>query len=212
VLGFKEIRYQTPEILQFLGAVFPCARFVFTYRENPQVRVRAKAFKNTAQKPDIHHEWAQGAELFKTVHANFPNTTALLPVEQMSTDSYNQVLHELLGVRGCSFREVVHENSKGGYSKPNQGSAGKASLEGDCDLSLVNFDIDEPSVLKQQEQAWRNIRVEYNPAREGSKPFVYLPHAPKAPQFPPKFAQYFFSSTNPSRATKQRRHTTKAVK
>jgi hypothetical protein len=200
VIGFKEIRYQTPEVLQFLGTVFPCARFIFTYRENSRAPVRSAVFRHSPNHPDMQGEWAQGAALFKTVHARFPNTTALLPVEELTTEKYNQVLHELLAVRGCSFKDVAHANSGGDFSKVDDTvldgpDAASSPLEGECDLRRVDFSISDAAVFRQHAQAWWDIRSEYDPA-QGGQPFIRHPNAPEAPVLPPRFASLFFSPDN----------------
>lgn len=135
VLGFKEIRYIKPDSLAFLGAVFPCARYVLTYRENPDAPVRNPDF-NAAH---THQEWSAAAELAERFHERFPNTSALLPVEHMEVGRYNAALHGLLGVQGCSFSAVIHDNAAGGYSQHTAPPASAGHLTGDCDLSGLDF-------------------------------------------------------------------------
>ena len=136
VLGFKEIRYTSPEMLQFLFDMFPCARFVFTYRENTEVHVNAQEWDEKT----LQHEWKQRQQAVLAVHEAFGNTTGLLGVENMSVDDFNRILNGMLGVKGCRFGHILHENKDGDYSFL-KGRSDTSLIEGECDLSAVDFRI-----------------------------------------------------------------------
>mmetsp|Transcript_26623 Transcript_26623/g.68380 ORF Transcript_26623/g.68380 Transcript_26623/m.68380 type:complete len:306 (+) Transcript_26623:207-1124(+) len=155
VLGFKEIRYSSPEMLHFLSALFPCARFVLNYRRKVNAPIRAGEFVHTAEHPDTHAEWSRGKELFRSFHESFPDTTAELALEDMSADTYNDVLHRLLGVRGCTYTGVVHDNRKGGYSAH---LANKVPLEGECDASAASFRLSDEEKARNS-RAWERLKA-----------------------------------------------------
>lgn len=155
MLGFKEIRYATFDMVHFLSGLFPCARFVLNFRRQVDAEIKAGAFRNTANHPDTHGEWASGLELFQTLHAHFPNTTMELPLEDMTADTYNAILHRLLGVRGCTYTGVVHDNRKGGYSAH---LANKVPLEGECDASAASFRLSDEEKARNS-RAWERLKA-----------------------------------------------------
>jgi len=144
VLGFKEIRYTDVWMLPFLGTVFPCARFVFTLRERPLTN------KTLEAAPWVQYEpYEQKAEFVKAVHSIFSNTTALLPVESLTVDTYNNILQGMLGVRGCRFSSIIHDNANGRYKADNTTDV----IEGTCNLSQVDFRLDEHT-LRRHAALW----------------------------------------------------------
>lgn len=156
VLGFKEIRYDTPETLHFLASVFPCARYVLNYRQDVNAEINAVEFQGTAEHPDLRGEWARGVQLFRTFHKHFPNTTAMLPVEDMTVERYNAILHGLIGVKGCTYKAVQHANPSGGYSTVDDMADETAVFEGKCDLSRLNFRLDKHQ-LAHQRLTWLSL-------------------------------------------------------
>jgi hypothetical protein len=142
VLGFKEIRYRELPILRFIAEVFPCARYVFTYRENTDVEITADGFTQT-----LASQWADSGRLFHEIKREFGSTVEMIPVERMSVAAFNRVLHDLLGVRGCSFDHVVHDNANGGYREDESSERDKL-IQGECDLSAVNFRLDSEELGK----------------------------------------------------------------
>ena len=113
------------------------------------VKIRAHEFADHA----MHEDWAHGLELFRTFHEAFPNTTSELPLEEMTVDTFNSIL-DRLGVQGCRYATVLHENSNGGYTA--DGKNGASPLEGDCDLSGVNFRMSEAE-QEEQLEAWESL-------------------------------------------------------
>ncbi|KAA8499863.1 hypothetical protein FVE85_7448 [Porphyridium purpureum] len=139
ILGFKEIRYATrsPDMLLFLLDMFPCARFIFSVRNNADViNLAEKEFGKHARK-----RWVYGRELVNLTHAAFPERTMIFPVEELTLDLYNRALNSLLKVTGCHFRAIDARNLRGQYSHeaPKQNQRKSRLLEGECDLSLVDF-------------------------------------------------------------------------
>ena len=148
VFGFKEIRYTSPEMLKFLFNMFPCARFVFTYRENTEAPVKAHEFN--MQK--LHKEWERRQNAVLSVHEAFGNTTGLLGVETLSVDDYNRILNGMLGVKGCRFGHILHENADGGYEHDTSSDTGL--IEGECDLSAVDFRLSPQQIEANKGRMW----------------------------------------------------------
>ena len=151
VLGFKEIRYTSPEMLKFLFNMFPCARFVFTYREDTEVHVKAHEFNEK----NLQHEWRQRQQAVLAVHEAFGNTTGLLGVENLSVDDFNLILNGILGVKGCRFGHILHENKDGDYSYLKGRGDDTSLIEGECDLSAVDFRISAQQIEANKGKMWR---------------------------------------------------------
>jgi hypothetical protein len=149
VIGFKEIRYTNHEMLRFIGMVFPCARYVFTYRKNEQVPVHAKSFQGNLMKGDLHSIWHQTRSVVEIFHERFNTTSRMLAVEDSSVENYNEALSGLLGVKGCKYDSILHENNDGGYTR----GPPKSTLLGTCDTSAVNFTL-TPAHIHHNEETW----------------------------------------------------------
>ena len=149
VIGFKEIRYTSPDMLKFLHKMFPCARFVFPYRENTEAKVKALEFNQQA----LRQQWEQKRKVVLSTHQAFPNTTGLLGVENLSVHDYNRILNGLLGVKGCRFSHILHENADGGYTQHAQADSGL--IEGTCDMSGVNFRLGPQQIEANKGRMWR---------------------------------------------------------
>ena len=149
VFGFKEIRYTSPEMLKFLFNIFPCARFVFTYREDTEVHVKAHEFNEKK----LQQVWDQRRRAVLPTHNAFSNTTGLLGVESLSVDDYNLILNGVLGVKGCRFGHILHENADGGYK--HDASSDINLIEGVCDLSAVDFRLSLQQIEANKGRMWR---------------------------------------------------------
>ena len=150
VFGFKEIHYTSPEMLRFLFNIFPCARFVFTYRENTEAPVKAHEFN----KQKLHQKWETRQNAVLSVHEAFGNTTGLLGVETLSVDDYDGILNGMLGVKGCRFGHILHENADGGYSYKHDASSDIGLIEGECDLSAVDFRLSPQQIEANKGRMW----------------------------------------------------------
>ncbi|KAA8493407.1 hypothetical protein FVE85_8852 [Porphyridium purpureum] len=157
VLGFKEIRYVSWQMLEFLASVFPCARMIFTVREVTDAHVRVRGWSQT----QLHEDWARELRLAQAVHERFPNTTSILALEHLSVQLYNDILHNMIGVRNCSFNNIRGANLHGSYTKETpQDEDGRdlqieqdrqTYLDGECDLSHVNFRLNETEQVERAE-------------------------------------------------------------
>eukprot|EP00873_Tetraselmis_striata_P029551 jgi/Tetstr1/449815/TSEL_036879.t1 len=156
VVGFKEIRYTTMHQMAFIASVFPCARFVFTYRNQTDVKVTSQGFNKKA----LPLKWSSVGNLYSHLTETFPHQMAMLPVEDLTPARYNTILHGLLGVRGCSFTDIVHENAGGGYSYTGDGPAEDNLFDGECDLSGVNFAL-RPETLEHNAVRWAALVEEH---------------------------------------------------
>mmetsp|Transcript_7406 Transcript_7406/g.20922 ORF Transcript_7406/g.20922 Transcript_7406/m.20922 type:complete len:323 (-) Transcript_7406:108-1076(-) len=147
VLGFKEIRYTTVRMLRFLSEVFPCARMVFPLRLNPDAEVHAQEFR----RPSVpaNKIWQEASVVVNEVHERLPDIASLMPVETLSLSHFNHVLHAKLGVRGCSFARIIHDNANGGYAADH--GTGPV-MSGECDFSHLDFRLTESQIQKNREQ------------------------------------------------------------
>eukprot|EP00873_Tetraselmis_striata_P041200 jgi/Tetstr1/461464/TSEL_006572.t1 len=153
VLGFKEIRYTNMPSLHFIAAAFPCARFVFPHRARPLAEQHwAEGFG-----PDYAEEWVRAGRIVSRVHETFSNTTALLAVEGLTHEEYNAILADTLGVAGCRFNAVLHDNADHGYTMAREGH--HKVLTGRCDLSRVDFHL-RPEVLTANQRSWDALLAE----------------------------------------------------
>eukprot|EP00873_Tetraselmis_striata_P046047 jgi/Tetstr1/466311/TSEL_010843.t1 len=156
VVGFKEIRYTTLRKMAFIASVFPCARFVFTYRNQTDTQVHSQGFS----KSQLPRQWSSVGHLYAHLAETFPHQMAMLPVEDLTPGRYNDILHGLLGVRGCAFTAIAHVNAAGGYSKLGQQPGGDALLEGECDLAGVDFAL-RPEVQEHNARRWAALLREH---------------------------------------------------
>ena len=161
VIGFKEIRYANPEMLRFLGKVFPCARYVFTYRQDEHAPIHAASFQERAGKQGLHSIWQRTRSAAEVMQSHFNQTSRMLAVEDSSADKYNDALMGLLGVKGCTFESILHENSDGGYSRGAMTTP--STLKGVCDTSAVDFSL-APSQIRRNEE----IREQMFPSRHSN--------------------------------------------
>mmetsp|Transcript_24989 Transcript_24989/g.64860 ORF Transcript_24989/g.64860 Transcript_24989/m.64860 type:complete len:372 (+) Transcript_24989:175-1290(+) len=153
VVGFKEIRYTNMPSLHFIAAAFPCARFVFPHRARPLAEQHwAEGFG-----PDYAEEWVRAGRIVSRVHETFSNTTALLAVEGLTHEEYNAILADTLGVAGCRFNAVLHDNADHGYTMAREGH--HKVLTGRCDLSRVDFHL-RPEVLTANQRSWDALLAE----------------------------------------------------
>lgn len=155
ILGFKEVKYMNNlSMLEFLHRVFPCARMVFTVRDDENATLKARGFDAQT----IHQDWARSRELAFLFHATFPNRSAILAVESLTLQKYNDILYHILGVRNCSYVKIVSHNLGGTYTGST--SANVRPLEGTCDLSNVDFRLTEEQ-LKAQKQSWEELKQKW---------------------------------------------------
>jgi hypothetical protein len=154
VLGFKEIRYTHLPTLHFIATAFPCARYVFPYRAYPNAeKTWAQGFRES-----YAQEWVRTGEVVRKVHEAFPNTTALLAVEDLSHTDYNHILDNLLGVSGCSFKSVLHDNPDHGYTMLKHIKTRNTAevVEGECSLADVDFRLSQEA-LEHNKRKWDSL-------------------------------------------------------
>ena len=133
--------------------IFPCARYVFTYRKNTNVAVRAKIFGQ-----NFTRTWEAHRNLFKVVHGAFRDRTAMLAVENLNPREFTNVLQGLVGAKGCSYNRLVHSNSNGGYTdQKDLRRITKSLVRGKCDLSDVSFRLPEET-LNEIPERWEYVR------------------------------------------------------
>lgn len=112
VTGFKEIRYNSADMLEFIARVFPTARFVLTYRMKKDAQLRSRKAA-PGFKPNAAALEAETQALLQ-FHERRPDSTFLLPLERFSLATFNS-LFAFLGFPHCKALRVAHTNKNGGY-------------------------------------------------------------------------------------------------
>lgn len=145
VFGFKEIRYSSPEMLELLSKLFPCARFVVNVRGDLSMQANSAFWS-------VWPEWIKN-DMLKQVTAGFwpgfnadasvmkilqgetdsllawqakqPSQRFLLRMEDFTLQGFNELL-QWLGVKNCAYTQVAYSNSVG--------QAVEAKVSGECTL------------------------------------------------------------------------------
>lgn len=111
--GFKEIRYNDQEHLDFLSLVFNRAKFVLTYRLN--LKDQQKSFRLTHGFAGHSKTLAKETAALHDFYRKKGNASALLfPLENFSKESFTQ-LYKFLGYPQCRAISVVHANRRNGF-------------------------------------------------------------------------------------------------
>ena len=135
-LGFKHVRDANREDLDFLAALFPCARFVFTFRSDLEAQVHSGYWR------DFHDR----GERLRYANERLRNETATLlawgrepqhkkrvfemELESVSLERYNALL-VWLNVTDCRFTKLLAV-----YSMP--GTSPQVENDGVCESRQLN--------------------------------------------------------------------------
>ncbi len=114
--GFKEIRYASESMLDFIEKAFPSARFVVNYRQNVTAQSASAWYKDSPESADILE--TETRTLLSWASRN-QNRTFLLPLETFSVESFNE-LFKWLGYPQCSAQRIPTDNSKGSYTQTTE--------------------------------------------------------------------------------------------
>jgi len=110
--GFKEIKYRSAPMLDFLRAAFPKAQFIISYRED----VFKQAHSGWHTGTDRDYESVRNAtQTLLEFAANHKNSTFLLPLEQFGHATFTR-LFAFLGFPQCRAVRVVHHNARSSYT------------------------------------------------------------------------------------------------
>mmetsp|Transcript_13989 Transcript_13989/g.26120 ORF Transcript_13989/g.26120 Transcript_13989/m.26120 type:complete len:276 (-) Transcript_13989:67-894(-) len=118
VVGFKEIRWAWGEglaDLDLLLQVFPCSAAVLNYRMDLKAE-RESRTEAAGVFPSVRLDVATEAML--KFHKEHQTRSFLLPLENFSTDLFNNLL-KFLGEDQCTFTDVLHDNAQSGYTHGN---------------------------------------------------------------------------------------------
>lgn len=111
--GFKEIRYNRDEDLEFLSMVFARAKFVLTYRLN--LKDQQKSFRLTHGFAGSSRTLAKETKALLNFYERRGNRSAkLFPLEYFSKESFTE-LYSFLGFPHCRATTVVHANRRNGF-------------------------------------------------------------------------------------------------
>ena len=107
--------------------LFPNAVFVASFREDIE-RQAHSGFYNGVQAAELANATARLRATLKATG----RPTFELPLEQFSPASFTRLLR-WLGIVGCEYVDVLHQNS-GGYHNTLDGATAKRMLKGTCEL------------------------------------------------------------------------------
>jgi hypothetical protein len=111
VLGRKMIRLNDAGALKFMTMLFPCAKFLLTYRIDIEKQMQSGMWKKGGGVRELsssllHNETRAVLEF----HAKHPDITFAMPLENITVARYNAMLY-WLGARGCVFDRVLLTNA-----------------------------------------------------------------------------------------------------
>lgn len=107
-IGFKEIDYDA-RLFEFMTELFPCAKFIINYRLDVVGQRHAGFYRHKYTTNELAAKNAAYLG-FAASHNTF-----LLPLENFTAPVFDE-LRAWLGIEGCHFTAVYHENANGGYS------------------------------------------------------------------------------------------------
>lgn len=118
IIGFKEIRVDSIETMEFLLAFFPCSRFVFNIRSDPVGLLRSQNmnFGNDGYSDSTSDKLP---ELYRKFYDMLgPNRAYFMDMVQwskMDGKKYFDELAKWLRFENCSYPGILHDNTGNGY-------------------------------------------------------------------------------------------------
>lgn len=113
VIGYKEIRHSNEEALSFFQKLFPCARFIANTRRHLDAQIKSR--ENVGWGATNASALVKASRSLESWARKHQNISILMRLEDNFTaHGFNQLL-KWLGVHGCTFMSVAHEN-RNGYS------------------------------------------------------------------------------------------------
>lgn len=106
IRGFKEIRDCW---LPLLRRAFPNAKFVLNYRMDIEAQAHSGFLRKNAAPPDFVGQLAKNRELLRGADV------FELPLENFTVPTFNRLLR-WVGIEGCTYRYVLHDNANNGYT------------------------------------------------------------------------------------------------
>lgn len=132
IVGFKDIRYNSRDYVQFMKVLFPCSRFIFNIRDNIGQQIasmsRLPGFvkQNISKEPVLRET---NTMMRRNVHL-FPKTSLLVRLEDFSIDKFSSILN-WLGFSNCRFTRISHSNKASSYRADVS-----AKVEGNCSINV----------------------------------------------------------------------------
>jgi len=117
IIGFKEIRVDSLETMEFLLAYFPCSRFVFNIRSDPVGLLRSQ---NTNFGSDGYAD--QTSDKLPALYREFynmlgPRRAYFMDMVEWSQSSgkHFDELAQWLGFEDCHYPGILHDNTGNGW-------------------------------------------------------------------------------------------------
>uniref|UniRef100_A0A7S1S7K4 Protein-tyrosine sulfotransferase n=1 Tax=Alexandrium catenella TaxID=2925 RepID=A0A7S1S7K4_ALECA len=124
-IGYKEIRWFSEELIDFMTKLFPCGRFIVNTRSiEKQLKSINRTWGTWGQEQELV---IKPTQMLVNFQAKNPVRAKLLRTEDFDVQHFNDVLR-WLGVTNCRFGDVCHSNS---YHKW-QGCDKKTVMVGNC--------------------------------------------------------------------------------
>jgi len=114
IIGFKEIRFNTTEKINFLLNFFPCSRFIFSTRNDKDVvKSQNKNFINGDEYNEKEVRFIR--TLFRKFKKRLGQKVYWMNLEEWSTGNGEHFtsLSKWLGFRECNYKGLLHDNFNG---------------------------------------------------------------------------------------------------
>ena len=109
--GFKEIRYNNVEDLDFIEKAFPCAHIILNTRQNVTAQAQS-AFQQGNEQSIYKHN-----HLLRTFYESQSRQQKLwFTLEEFSLESFNSIIRWLELPERCEYNRVMVTNSNSSYS------------------------------------------------------------------------------------------------
>jgi hypothetical protein len=111
--GFKEIRYYSPDILDFILEAFPKAKFIINYHLDIRMQSKSSFYSKNETSEVLLQQKTKSLLDWSNIH---PKETYQLPLQHFTPTNFTS-LFRWLGFSHCKAVSVVHANDHtvGGY-------------------------------------------------------------------------------------------------
>jgi hypothetical protein len=115
VHGFKEIRYNRTEVLDFIHQVFPCAKFIVNMRKDLQAQHKSN-FKSLLTIKELRSH----NDVLLDFARNHSSQTRVMMLEDYQNKTLWNDLFAWLGKPNCKANKVLHSNKDKSYEVDNR--------------------------------------------------------------------------------------------
>ena len=102
LIGWKEVRWNSLEVLGSMTEIFPCGKFVISFRNNIEQHYRSIKKHWRWMKMSLSQLIIRQDSLAQQFPAQHPSSTYKMALEDFSAAKFNHML-EWLGFKGCQY-------------------------------------------------------------------------------------------------------------